>query len=416
MELDRKGCERYVKLLINSLDPDWLYNEHKRIIDYSPKKNPHLDYEKQFHPLALQIHLVKEHFEICKRDSSRKITQEILGLALLGSHIEYFNKNSEGLDEKICELMSPNYENFEKTVYELNVARGFAEKGHSICFVEREQNKKTPDMLLDNEIEVECKKKNERTKRNDEINNFWNLIERKSEKIMSGYSVNYFISVKTYEDPTKDVIDRIIHRIHKLIKKRERGTFFDSEAEITLFKISDKEEMIETSILPQTLQSRDTDSIKKQVIETIKNKTGFDAENLFINKDSLIPVKFEAAIRYDKVFVKNMRATCCNTLVSEDRISSIVESVRKARKQLTGKRPGLICVDLNKMASTWSYKDFELLPKMIQEFIKNNSSISAVLITNELYPEDSKSISFEQERHLFRNKNARFPLLKNFNY
>lgn len=63
--------------------------------------------------------------------------------------------------------MRSDADQFKKIVFELDVATAFVKTSHKVKFVqvESENEKKTPDLLVDDKIEVECKKKERLTKR-----------------------------------------------------------------------------------------------------------------------------------------------------------------------------------------------------------------------------------------------------------
>ena len=94
-------------------------------------------------------------------------------LTNLGENLSILHKNNVmGLDGKIRSLIASR-ELYEKTVYELQVAAAYAKANHQVAFLEEKpvEQIQTPDMIIDEQVEVECKKKDrlsERDRRNEE--------------------------------------------------------------------------------------------------------------------------------------------------------------------------------------------------------------------------------------------------------
>lgn len=86
-------------------------------------KFPHLNYDKEFHPLFYLLWKCEKYLEGLSAGSLFRPTDEFTKLSSLGEDLTILhNSNTECLEDKIKDLMSPNYELFEKTTYEIHVA------------------------------------------------------------------------------------------------------------------------------------------------------------------------------------------------------------------------------------------------------------------------------------------------------
>ena len=73
--------------------------------------------------MAFRISKAQKHIEICRKDKTRRITEEILRLALTGIQINKLKEISVvGLDKKIQYLMNDKltWDQLEQVLYELS--------------------------------------------------------------------------------------------------------------------------------------------------------------------------------------------------------------------------------------------------------------------------------------------------------
>jgi hypothetical protein len=377
---------KYISKVKDSVDQEWLRKELQQIESYTPPKDKtklsFIGYAERFHPLAFLIHQVDK--QIQSLGSSQNVTEEMMRLAHLGESLSILRQSdTEQLNSKIRNLtVSP--ELFDKTVYELQVAAAYTRANHKIVFIEEkpEEAIQTPDMLIDDQVEVECKKKDQLSKRDRQNQEHWKLIMRKTSVIMNRLKCNYGIVIKTQRDPTKQDIEFILNETSHLIRTKRQGRFpFATKGiGVTVRKLADFNQEVKAN------------SIQFGATEDLDFFT-FAAE-----KNASQPV-----IRNPRLF-----GFKCATI--PDRIKSVMESIAKAKEQVGGTKPGLIYVDLNSIDRRMMDADFRRLDSMIKSVLSNNSKISAVVITSEMFWHDAQGLVFTHRARVTKNDVARYPI------
>lgn len=416
MKLGLQDCEKYVNVVKSHLDSSWLQNELEKIQNHK-QKHFQLNFENRFHPLALRIKLADGHFDICKKDRKRNVTEEILRLALLGINIEFLEtKNVKGLNFELKKLQSENHTQIEKTIYEIIIAKLFSENRRAVEFIDPEiTNHGTHDLLVDDSIEVECKKKDPLIDKDIKIENTWAVTAEKLANLTEKNGSNYFIVIRTFPEPTNEIMKTIIEKISSLIQNKNVKKIKTNQAEFQVFQISKPSTDLETNIEPRVMESRDISPLQESIKELIRNRTGFNEfPDLTKFENRLLTFNFTPYKKDEKIFLKNFNAFYFNTNDPKKRITSIIHSLKQAKEQITRKRSAIIAIDMSIMSSNWAQEDLTKLNHLITNYLRNNSSVSAVLLTREWFPEDDEKISYYFEPVFIINPKARIPLPENF--
>lgn len=397
-EMNFDDCIKYMALVKELVDRAWLSEELGKISSYPPPKKPRklsfIGYTESFHPLAFLIHQADRQLKYCVEKKSFDVSEEILRLSYIGENLFTLkNWKTRGLDKKIRDLTSSDKGLFDKTTYEIQVAAAYARKGYSVEFVETrpEDEIRTPDILISfgNGIEVECKKKDRETDRDIRNTEYWKLIMRKASGMMEYFGSNYGVVIKTQKDPKRQDIDFILKQLQGLMKARKEGRFEFRHrgVGITLRMLSRKNQQIESKVI-EFGASEELDCLFS-VFERRKDKDG-------------------------KVFVRNLRIFGFKSALVPERITSVIESIKDAKQQLSGNRPGLIYVNLNMIDRKMIDKDFERLDYLIKDLLRNNSTVSGVIITTEFYVKDVRGRIYRHRARVIRNEQAKRALPSHF--
>ncbi|HEX5978765.1 MAG TPA: hypothetical protein VFY68_15895, partial [Nitrososphaeraceae archaeon] len=341
---------RFIKELIGK---DRLSNEFHIIktreeqIRESSSKVPKFGYDKEFHPLFYLLWKNEKHLE-----DSVTATDEFTRASSLGEDLlTLINSNTEGLDRKIHDLMSSKHELFDKTTYEIHIAAMHVKRGHSIRFVptDSKSGKRTADLLVDNQIEVECKKKDHSSKQYVKSIEYWNQMGNKLFGIMEYLGQNYSITISSEKYPTADDVKLVTTFARSLIKNSREGTFSHPKRgiEITLEKLLPLNYGVQTN--------------------TIKHRTSEPDYSFFLS-EAIFSGQGNVTIQNNKFFA-------FRTKEHSDKIKGIIGSIRRAIRQLRGVVPNVIYVDLSVVVNTMTERDFELLFQSINDILRNNSRV-----------------------------------------
>ena len=314
---------RFIKELIGK---DRLANEFNKIktreeqIRESSSKVPKFGYDKEFHPLFYLLWKIEKHLE-----DSVIATDEFSRASSLGEDLlTLINSNTEGLKGKIDDLMSSKHELFDKTSYEVHIAAKHIEGGHSVRFVptNSKSGKRTADLLVDNQIEVECKKKDHSSRQYNKSIEYWNQMGKKLFGIMDYFGRNYSITIGSEKYPTADDVKSVTTFARSLIKDSRAGTFSlpkRKDIEITLQKLPAPNYEVQSN--------------------TINYRTSEPVDYLFFLSEPTISGQ-------GSVTIENTRFFAFRTKEHPDKIKGILGSIRRAMGQLSGMVPNVIYVDL----------------------------------------------------------------------
>ena len=397
-EMGFEDCLKYMALVRETIPSDWLSQELQKISSYSPPKKKRrlsfIDYTEKFHPLAFLIHRADKQLKSCIEKKSFEISEEILRLSYLGENLSILkDRNTKGLDNKIRDLTSSDKALFEPTTYEIEVAAKYVEKGYPAEFLETkpDEGTKTPDILVafKNGVEVECKKKARKSGRDTRNTEYWKLITQNASGMMDRFGSNYAVFVKTQKDPTKQDVEYILKQLQGLMKEGKEGRFVFADRGI--------------GINLQILSGKD------QQIESTGIQFGTSEE-----LDYLVPAMEVKKEKDGKPFVKNPRICGFKSAVVPERIMRVIQSIKSAKQQLSGDRPGLIYVHLNKLDRKMVDIDFKRLDRLTKELLKANSTISGVVITTDFFAKDVHGCVYSHRARATRNEQAKHTLPSDF--
>lgn len=415
-------AQKYLILVKSSLDNDWLQSEFQKIHEYyTTNKNVRvLGYpEDVFQPLSYLIYQAEKALDNKRLDPSLGINQEIMKITTLGTYFEILNNsNVKGFKEKILELMKSNKESFEKIVFEMNIAAAFLNASHKAEFIETQPNeyKKTPDLLIDGEIEVECKKKDRLTPRDIKNHDSWNHLQRKLISLMNSIGKFYFVSIFFENDPSPKSIKEIIKKIRKIILSGKQGEFVDENSKIIIYPTSIKGENF---LLPVKIKNKNqfSEKLSPELLDNIlKSKIpNPDLLNYNTQKPDFDTINFRTSIfQNGDAVIGELMKFLFKTKNTPDRLTSVIKSIKDAKSQLSGDKCSIICVNMTNISHKFAENDYVALRDMINQVLENNSTISAVAITSEFFTKDAKGMRFQHKASVIRNTSAKYPLPEDF--
>jgi len=397
-EITFENCMRDISLVQDLVGKDWLVQKLKEIDDYKPPKHQRklsfIDYQEKYHPLAYLIYQATKQLKSCAERRYFEPTEQIVKLAYLGDNLFILRETKvEGLDEKIHDLTSLDKALFDKTCYEIEVASAYARQKYSVEFVKTKskEQEKTPDLFVNfkNGVEIECKKKDKQNNRDLRNNENWKLVIRKSSGMMEHYGVNYAIFVKTEQDPTNEDIKLILMQLENLIQNRQEGGC----------GLLEKGIKISAQILSNINEEIATDGFQVGTDETLDYAT------------QAMEVKVDER---GKKYIRNQRFFGFKSAIIPERISSVIESVKIAIKQLSGDYPALVYVHLNGIDQRINEFDFKRMDSLLIELLNHNSSIAGLIISSDYFGKDELGFVYSHKAKYIKNDKAKHPLPKEF--
>ncbi len=421
LELD--DCIRYVELVKENLDSLWFSDEIEKISEYykTPKNTRVLgDMEDYANPLAFLLYQAEKSINVSRLNSQIGPSFELIKATILGTYLDILIKNNvHGVKEKINDIVKANKDEFEKIVFELDVAQSLVKLNHKVEFIPTRsgESKKTPDILADGKVEFECKKKDKLTKRDKQNYEHWEFLARKLTDMMNDFKKFYFVYLFFKNDPSSKSLKILLRIIRKTIQRNQEGSFDIEGVEIKISKICDYGQNFDLGIHGRTMPEIQK-QIKPELFEKfIKTRISFPE---LLNYEKIQP-DFDV-IRHrlthhsqdGKVAIGEVMKFVFKISEIPDRIKSVINSLEHAKNQLSGVRPGIICVNLTHISGKMIEVDFVALRNQIDKVLKNNSTISAVVLSSEYHFKENNSNRFLHKAIVIQNSSPKHEIPKEF--
>jgi len=394
------------------LDEIWLTAEYEKIHHKESKKpknnsdasrlNRQIAIEKDnIHPLASLMYQVENSLQPYYNRQICDATIEMVKLLKIAESLSVLKvKQVHGYLQKIPLLMSEDFSLYEKTVYEIKIAGEYAKSGHLVAFIDTEE-KRTADIIVDNCVEIECKKKDTILPVNRSNADSWNIMMRKASEAMDNYKINYKFTVDSERNLAPPEVKIINEEIHKIIAHKKEGTFelpnlvCTIDAEILL--PYDKE--IESPISASGNNIVCSDEFPVKIADFFKH------HQIACNTQLIRNTQYTA-------ITKNYRFFGFKS--GEPKSRSIIGSIRDAAGQISENCPGIVYIDLDRINRGMKQQDLNQFNTTISNQLRFSTKISVLVITAEYTTSNHGRAEFQQGIFVVRNPNAKIKIKDSF--
>ena len=381
---------------------EWLESELEKLAKRKQPKNLKKYSYLRFsppHPLVLLWRNAINKLRQCIIERRLIASEELLQIYLLGRNLKTIKKlkvvNLRGelteatvRDRYRKKLRDPK--EFEKAIYEIQIASSYARAGYPVFFIE-ETTEKTPDFMvkIDGEpVYVECKNKDAQTERDKNNNRIWEEMREKILRLMEKLHKNYLIIVKSQTDPKREEIDYVLRIIKDIMLKSKNGRFIDRTKKygITAKELAPTESIITTN--------------KFEVL------TSEALDNVFMGAEV-------RRLTDGRTELKNPKFIGFKSAAEPDRITGVLRSLNKSYKQIPRKGPGLVYIEIHPSnALQW---DFNRLEEKIRGKLNLIKRVNAVVLTATFIEIKKEGIVYRHKSRVIENVNPRSPLPAGFN-
>jgi len=387
------------------LEKNWLSSELDKVEQSTaPDANYDVDDSKQYrqfgiekyaiHPLVLLIHEVRNSLRPFDFGIMVKETQKMVNLSNIADDISIMNINMTSNKEKFSNLVSSDFSLYEKTLYEIQTASNFVKLGYNTNFI-KVSSKKTPDILVNNDVEVECKKKS-LYPINSGNSESWKSMTRKVWELMDNIRVNYRLVIQTEKNLSPDVVKRISSEVYHIVKERKEGRFRIPELGLT----------IQASLLLPYDKVCEGNIVSGDDLPTIFGfKSGirqivWDCKYMPRPNNSRTPK------------LKNIRML--GFKLGELPSPSIISNMRDAARQFSGQLPGIVYVDLSDFNRIITKTYLEKMNTSILKQLKLSNKISALVLTSRFNLGNTEYDDIHEGIYVIRNQHAKNKLDNSF--
>ncbi|MCH7499443.1 MAG: hypothetical protein IH886_05460 [Nitrospinae bacterium] len=369
-----------IRALEKLLDPSWVAKETQVIENHvrKPKKLPEV--KPQFHPLCELFHRVLPGLDTK--------TGNIHDAVKLGAYatdvMTVVQSVCSGQQTRIEKLKSRDITEVNSTLYEFNVASMLIKRGHTVEFVEEQKGVRTPDLLVDGCVEVECKQR-ARTKVENIQYELWEQFSRQAIRNLGKKELSVSIELFTDQFITKKDVRQALSQIKKLQRNQLAKVDYSENGVHLLvrpFDIEFKEgEIVTTPPEPRYPRMLKKVDIRAQVIDNSMLEDGALA----------------ISIRFGTQNIQN-------------REGGIFTKLNDARQQLSEDFPSVIYLDLSLPIANASELDLQPASAVIKDWFRQHRSVAAIVLTTPLQYEVDRHLYVGSRRLIHRCDNARKPI------
>lgn len=308
--------------------------------------------------------------------------QQLLQIGELMSNIQALqNSGTQNLDTRIQDLRLDDPDRVASAIHEIRVAAAYANAGHRVFFIP-EAGVQTPDLLIDDRMEVECKHKTSVSPRDKARFELYGILKRKLRAVFPRHISHstLLLEVIFHTEPDRAAIDRIVSAARLGLRSTEPSNFREAvEGSYTAH----------FSILPA--------GVGPTGLVLPRGVTEFDqisTEAVAIDENGTL-----------RRFI-NVNIAC---EVRQDRVKGVVRSVKSGASQFSGRYPAIVSVDISAIAISGGEDTLAHLREDILTALRSHSTISRVELLTTQFIGEADNQSYFTSVEKIDNPDARFP-------
>lgn len=314
---------------------------------------------------------------------SLPLSQQLLQIGELMSNIHTLrNAGTQNLEARIQDLRSDDPERVASVIHELRVAGGYAYEGRRVFFIP-EAGIQTPDLLIDDGIEIECKRKSSASQQDKARFELYGLMQRKLRAVFPE-NISHsalLLEIMFHVEPRRELVDRVVEAARFGLRRSNPSQF--SEVADGLFTAH-------IEVLP----------------------TGSGPTELFLPRGvTKFDMRSTEAIALDSDgtlgrFI-NVNVGCD---VRQDRVKGTLRSIRSAARQFSGRYPAIVSLDISALADKGDDEALEQLRADIPDLLRRHTTISRVELSLTQFIGEPGEQIYHTSIEEMDNADARFPL------
>lgn len=310
-------------------------------------------------------------------------SQPVLQIGELMCNIQTLrNAGTQNLETRVDDLRLDDPDRVASAIHEIRVAAGYVHSGRRVFFIP-EAGIQTPDLLVDDCMEVECKHKSGVSPQDKARFEEYKVLLRKLRAVFPehiSYSALH-VEAMFHVEPRRDLVDRIVATARSRLREPQPSEF--SETADGLFAAH-------FEVLP----------------------AGAGPIELMLPRG---PSKFDQ--RTAEAIALDQRGTLGRLIrvdlgceVRQDRVKGLVRSVRSAARQFSGRYPAIVSVDISAIAAKGEGEAMAHLEDDILDALRSHTTISRVELWNTYFVGEVGEQVYYTSIQDINNPDARFPI------
>lgn len=368
-----------IRGFIDVLGIKWVEKRIAKFTSEQSRAKKFADKSKVFDPLTTAFGRVVPHLEEDTADYWHLLRLQAIARAVLNVS----SAGCAGVEGRLNDLKSLVTKKVDSTVYEFHVASMLINEGHKVDFIPEGEDK-TPDLMVDDSVEVECKQRGQTDVEKYQTTLFEELY-RDVKRVFVKKEFSALVEIYT----SAELINRKdIAAIVKGLKNIEPGEEY-------------RKEQGETTVYVRP-------------VKPYQSGTGITAnppDPVFASSFRHVDCFFHTSEPGRTGFFLECRF---GGLTLKGREQGIPSQLKAAKSQLSQDRPAIAFVDLRFTIKELEQIDFQPALDVVDDWMRQNTSFSAVVVTTPIENIiDGRGVV---QRHILRleHGNPRHPLPPGF--
>jgi septum formation topological specificity factor MinE len=310
-------------------------------------------------------------------------SQQLLQIGELSSNIQTLrNAGTQNLETRIDDLRLDDRDRVASAIHEIRVAAEYVVSGRRAFFIP-EAGIQTPDLLVDDCLEVECKHKTSVSPRDKARFELYGILTRKLRAVFPEHIPHSALILEVMFDiePRRDLVDRIVATARSSLRRDEPSKFIETAEGL----FNAHFEVLPAGSGPTKL------TLPRGVTEFDQRTT----EAILLDENGTLGR-----------FV-NLNAGC---KLRQDRVKGIVRSVKAAARQFSGRFPAIVSVETSAIAARGEDEQLAHLREDVLAVLNSHTTISRVELSVTQFMGEPGSQIYTTSVEEIDNPNARFPI------
>jgi hypothetical protein len=310
-------------------------------------------------------------------------SQQLLQIGELMSNIQTLrNAGTQNLETRVDDLRLDDRDRVASAIHEIRVAAEYVHSGRRVFFIP-EAGIQTPDLLIDDCMEIECKHKNGVSQQDKARFELYGILRRKLRALFPEHVPHSALLLEAmfHIEPRRDLIDRIVSAARLGLRRPEPSKF--SETADGLFTAH-------FEVLPAS--SGPTELILPRGVTEFDQRS---TEAVALDENGALGRFINVNVGCD---------------VRQDRVKGVIRSVRSAASQFSGRYPAIVSVDISSIAARGEGEALAHLRDDILAALKSHTTISRVELLTTQFIGEGDDQSYYTSIQEIDNPDARFPV------
>ncbi|AOW92141.1 hypothetical protein BFN03_03950 [Rhodococcus sp. WMMA185] len=310
-------------------------------------------------------------------------SQQLLQIGELMFNIQALrDAGTQNLETRIDDLRLDDPDRVSSAIHEIRVAAEYVQSGRRVLFIP-EASVQTPDLLIDDCLEVECKHKSRASQQDKNRFELYRILSRKLRAAFPERVTHSALLLDAifHIEPRREFIDRIVATAREGLGRPQPSQF--SETSDSLFTANFR-------ILPA--------GSGPTALALPRGDTEFD-----LRSTEAIAVDQNGTLGR---FI-NLNVGC---EVRQDRVKSIIRSIKSAASQFSGRYPAIVSVDISAITASGRGESLAYLHEGILAALNSRTTISRVELSTTHFIEEGEGQAYCTSIEVIDNPKARLPI------